>query len=58
MHGKLMPCDKIFRVVLFDSSPVASAFLTEVMRIRDVRWQIETNVTGASPTMKTSPSLP
>ncbi len=51
-HGKLMLCDKIFRVVLFDSSPVDSAFLTEVLRIRDVRRQIEANVTGTSPTMK------
>jgi len=51
-RGKLMLCDKIFRVVLFDSSPIDSAFLTEVMRIRDVRRQIETNVTGTSPTMK------
>ena len=51
-RGKLMLCDKIFRVVPFDSSPIDSAFLTEVMRIRDVRRQIETNVTGTSPTMK------
>ena len=51
-RSNLMLCDKIFRVVLFDPSPVDSAFLTEVMRIRDVRRQIEANVTGTSPTMK------
>jgi type I restriction enzyme S subunit len=47
-----MLCDKIFRVVPLDPSPVDPAFLTEVLRIPDVRRQIESNVTGTSPTMK------
>ena len=32
-RSRLMLCDKIFRVVLFDSSSVDSAFLAEVLRI-------------------------
>ena len=51
-RDKLMLCDKIFRVVPLDPSPVSSAFLTQVLRIPDVRRQIEANVTGTSPTMK------
>jgi type I restriction enzyme S subunit len=51
-RNKLMLCDKIFRVVPLDPSPVGPAFLTEVLRISDVRRQIESNVTGTSPTMK------
>ena len=49
---KLMLCDKIFRAVPFRHDPVDMAFLTEVLRISDVRRQIEANVTGTSPTMK------
>jgi type I restriction enzyme S subunit len=33
-------------------SPVTPEFVTEVLRIRDVRRQIETKLTGTSPTMK------
>jgi type I restriction enzyme S subunit len=51
-RDKLMLCDKIFRVVPLDPSPVDPAFLTEVLRIPEVRRQIESNVTGTSPTMK------
>ena len=49
---KLMLCDKIFRAVEFRHDPVDTMFLTEVLRISDVRRQIEANVTGTSPTMK------
>ena len=49
---KLMLCDKIFRVVPSEPAPIDAAFLTEVLRISDVRRQIEANVTGTSPTMK------
>lgn len=56
---RLMLCDKIFRVVWPDPSPVDPAFLTEVLRVADVRRQIEAKVTGTSPTMKniSKPSL-
>ena len=49
---KLMLCDKIFRVVSREPTPVDTAFLAEVLRISAVRRQIEANVTGTSPTMK------
>lgn len=51
-RDKLMLCDKIFRVVPLDPEPVDPMFLTEVLRISDLRRQIEANVTGTSPTMK------
>ncbi|MBF0305128.1 MAG: hypothetical protein HQL41_05715 [Alphaproteobacteria bacterium] len=51
-RSKLMLCDKIFRVVPLDPAPVDPAFLTEILRTSDVRRQIETNLTGTSPTMK------
>ena len=49
---KLMLCDKIFRVVSREPTPVDTTFLAEILRISDVRRQIEANVTGTSPTMK------
>ena len=49
---KLMLCDKIFRSVPFGHDPTDMMFLAEVLRISDVRRQIEANVTGTSPTMK------
>ena len=49
---KLMLCDKIFRVVSREPAPVDTTFLTEILRISNVRRQIEANVTGTSPTMK------
>ena len=49
---KLMLCDKIFKVVSREPAPVDTTFLTEILRIFDVRRQIEANVTGTSPTMK------
>ena len=51
-RNRLMLCDKIFRVVPLEKSPVALVFLTEALRLREVRRQIEANVTGTSPTMK------
>ena len=48
----LMLCDKIFRVVSREPAPVDTAFLAGILRISDVRRQIEANVTGTSPTMK------
>ena len=49
---KLMLCDKIFRVIPRRTSPIDMTFLTEILRITNVRQQIEANVTGTSPTMK------
>jgi type I restriction enzyme, S subunit len=48
----LMLCDKIFRVIWRDPSPVTPEFVTEVLRTNEVRRQIETKLTGTSPTMK------
>jgi type I restriction enzyme S subunit len=39
---RLLLCDKIFRIVWKKSSPVTPEFITEVLRIGDVRRQIET----------------
>ena len=49
---RLLLCDKIFRVVWRKSSPITPEFVTEVLRISDVRRQIESKLTGTSPTMK------
>ncbi|MBK5967179.1 hypothetical protein CCR95_24685 [Thiocystis minor] len=49
---KLMLCDKIFRVRFLKSSKLLPQFLTEIMRLPSVREQIETRLTGTSPTMK------
>jgi len=56
---QLLLCDKIFRMVWRNTSPVTPEFVTEVLRIGDVRRQIETKLTGTSPTMKniSKPSL-
>ena len=51
-RDKLMLCDKIFRVVPMDPAPIDPVFLTEVLRLSDLRRQIESKVTGTSPTMK------
>lgn len=58
-RSQLLLCDKIFRMVWRNNSPIASEFVTEVLRIGDVRRQIETKLTGTSPTMKniSKPSL-
>lgn len=47
-----MLCDKIFRVIQRDPTPVSMDFLAEVLRIAYVRRQIEMKATGTSPTMK------
>lgn len=49
---RLMLCDKLFRVVWKEHSPILPQFLDEVLKIPQVRWQIENSLTGASPTMK------
>jgi len=51
-RDRLMLCDKIFRVVPMDPAPIDPVFLTEVLRLSDLRRQIESKVTGTSPTMK------
>lgn len=55
----LMLCDKIFRAVWRDPSPIDPAYLDEVVKLPHLRQQIEGAVTGTSATMKniTKPSL-
>lgn len=55
----LMLCDKIFRAVWRDPSPVLPEYLNEIVKVPHLRQQIENNVTGTSATMKniTKPSL-
>jgi type I restriction enzyme S subunit len=52
VRSKLMLCDKLFRVVWKDDSPILPKYLDEVFKIPHLRWQIENNLTGTSPTMK------
>jgi len=47
-----MLCDKIFRVVPLPEEPVDLTFIAQILRIPAVRWQIESKLTGTSPTMK------
>lgn len=56
---RLMLCDKIFRAVWRDPSPIDAHYLDEVLKIPHLRQQIEGAVTGTSATMKniTKPSL-
>jgi type I restriction enzyme S subunit len=56
---RLLLCDKLFRVVFQSNSPITAGFLNEVMKLGAVRQQIESQVTGTSPTMKniSKPSL-
>lgn len=49
---RLMLCDKIFRAIWQEQSPVLPEFLDEVMKLAPVRHQIEAALTGTSPTMK------
>jgi type I restriction enzyme S subunit len=51
-RAKLMICDLIFRVVFRAASKVDPEFLTEVLRIRSVRRQIENGRTGAAPMLQ------
>lgn len=48
----LMLCDKIFRVIPKASGDLDLRFLAQVLRTRHVRGQIESKLTGTSPTMK------
>lgn len=48
----LLLCDKIFRVIFRRESRIVPQFLAEAMRLPTVREQIETKLTGMSPTMK------
>jgi type I restriction enzyme S subunit len=52
VRPKLMLCDKLFRVVWKDVSPFLPKYLDEILKIPHLRWQIENNLTGTSPTMK------
>lgn len=49
---RLMLCDKLFRVVFKDDGCLDGRFLAAVMTLPTVREQIETRLTGTSPTMK------
>jgi type I restriction enzyme S subunit len=51
-RDKLMLCDKIFRVRFRPDGKLAPQFLAAVMKLRFVRDQIESRLTGTSPTMK------
>ena len=48
----LMLSDLMFKVIWKKQSPVLPAFLDEIFKIPHVRWQIESKLTGTSPTMK------
>jgi type I restriction enzyme S subunit len=52
VRPRLMLCDKLFRVIFKSKSPIMPKYLDEILRIPHLRWQIENNLTGASPTMK------
>ncbi|MCI1067418.1 hypothetical protein MOQ17_16180 [Stenotrophomonas maltophilia] len=52
VRRKLMLCDKLFRVIFKLDSPILPKYLNEILKIPHLRWQIENNLTGASPTMK------
>lgn len=47
-----MLCDKLFRVVFKPDSGLDGRFLAAIMKLPTVREQIETRLTGTSPTMK------
>lgn len=49
---RLMLCDKLFRVVFKAKGQLDGRFLSAVMKLPTVREQIETRLTGTSPTMK------
>ncbi|MEO6823251.1 MAG: hypothetical protein ABI167_00700 [Nitrosospira sp.] len=48
----LMLCDKLFRVKFREDGRLDRRFLAAVMKLPTVREQIETRLTGTSPTMK------
>lgn len=49
---RLMLCDKLFRVVFKEDGRLDGRYLAAVMKLPTVREQIETRLTGTSPTMK------
>ena len=57
--SNLMICDLIFRVAFGHSSQLSPAFLVEVLRTPQLRYQIESRRTGAAPMMQkiTKPGL-
>lgn len=52
VRAKLMLCDLMFRVIWKENSVILPEYLDEIFKIPHLRWQIETNLTGTSPTMK------
>jgi len=56
---RLLLCDKIFRVVPKANPPITPEYIAEVLKLPHLRRQIESSVTGSSPTMKniTKPAL-
>lgn len=52
VRPKLMLSDKLFRVIWKEDSEILPKYLDEILKIPHLRWQIENNLTGASPTMK------
>lgn len=52
VRPKLMLSDKLFRVIWKEESTILPKYLDEILKIPHLRWQIENNLTGASPTMK------
>jgi type I restriction enzyme S subunit len=50
--ANLLLCDKIFRVVFEMPTSIEPQFVAEVLKVKDVRRQIEGKLTGTSPTMK------
>ncbi len=51
-RSRLMLCDKIFRVVFRQPSEIDAGYLVEILKIPHLRHQIESALTGTSPTMK------
>ncbi|WP_230164891.1 hypothetical protein [Roseomonas sp. CECT 9278] len=51
-RDKLMVCDKIFRVVFREPSPIFPQFVVSVLRLRSVRAQIEAEFSTESGMMK------
>jgi type I restriction enzyme, S subunit len=52
VRAKLMLCDLMFRVIWKKNSLILPEYLDEIFKIPHLRWQIETSLTGTSPTMK------
>jgi type I restriction enzyme S subunit len=52
VRSKLMLSDLMFRVIWKTNSLIMPEFLDEIFKTPHLRWQIENNLTGTSPTMK------